>query len=145
MAIRFAHTNVRVKDPVASVRFYRLLGLDVVGSLVMSDQYYLLYLAADGDDQTTVELTINEAGGPDYDRSPGTGHFALAIGDLDACVARLIEAGFEPNPMPFNPGDRSDLRVAFIADPDGHKIELVEGDFPTPRDPLPTAVAAALQ
>ena len=44
MAVRFAHTNVRVKDPVASVSFYRLLGLNLVGSLVMSEQYYLLYL-----------------------------------------------------------------------------------------------------
>ncbi len=145
MAVRFAHTNVRVKDPIASVSFYRLLGLNVVGSLVMSEQYYLLYLAAEDDDQTTVELTINGTGSPDYDRAPGSGHFALAVGNLDDCVARLKEGGFEPNPLPFHPGDRADLRVAFVADPDGHKIELVEGTFPTPQDPLPPTLLAALR
>jgi lactoylglutathione lyase len=145
MTVRFAHTNVRVKDPVASINFYRLLGLNIVGSLVMSEHYYLLYLAAEDDAQTPIELTINETGGPEYDRSPGSGHFALAVGNLDDCVTRLKEGGVSPLPLPFHPGDRADIRVAFVTDPDGHKIELVEGTFPTPQDPLPPKLRAALR
>lgn len=144
MAVRLAHANLRVKDPAASVRFYRALGLYVQGALVISDQYYLLYLAADRDDQTTLELTINETGGPDYDRSPGSGHFAIAVGDLDARVTLLRQNGIDPDQEPFHPGDRPDLRVCFVTDPDGHKIEVIEGTFPTPRDALPPAVAALL-
>lgn len=144
MALRFAHVNVRVKDPAAALRFYRALGLDLVGTLVVSDKYYLLYLAAPGDDQTTIELTINETGGSDYSRSPGSGHFALSVGPLDACVERLRAAGYETEQAPFHPGERQDLRICFIKDPDGHAIELIEGDFPVPQDAPPPAIQSVL-
>lgn len=140
MALRIAHVNLRIKDVEASLMFYQALGLQVVGSLVISEQYYLLYLAAPGDDQTTIELTINETAGADYDRSPGSGHYALAVGDLDACVSCLSKGGYETDMAPFHPADRQDLRVCFVTDPDGHKIELIEGNFPTPQDALPEIV-----
>ena len=138
--MRFAHTNIRVKDPAASLSFYRALGFDLVGCLTMSEQYYLLYLGTKDDDQTTIELTVNETGGTDYDRSPGSGHFALAVGDLDMLLQSLARSGIAPEQQPFHPGDRPDLRICFVADPDGHRIELVEGTFPTPQDDLPAAV-----
>ncbi|HUA24872.1 MAG TPA: VOC family protein [Steroidobacteraceae bacterium] len=140
MSLRFAHTNIRVKDPAASLRFYRVLGMELVGCLVMSERYYLLYLGTRDDDQTTIELTVNETGGKDYDRSPGSGHFALAVGDLDACVAALDAASFKTEQAPFNPNGRADLRVCFVADPDGHRIELIDGRFPTPDDDLPATI-----
>jgi lactoylglutathione lyase len=141
MALRFAHTNIRVKDPEASLRFYRALGMELVGCLTLSEQYYLLYVGTKDDDQTTIELTVNETGGPNYDRSPGSGHFALAVGDLDACIAGLHAASFKTE-QPLNPGGRTDLRVCFVSDPDGHRIELIEGQFPTPADEPPAAIRA---
>ena len=144
MALRIAHANVRVTNPAASLPFYRALGLHLAGSLVMSESYYLLYLAAPGDDQTTIELTVNETGGPDYSRDPGSGHFALAVGDLDSCVEGLRAAGYQTEQAPFHPNEREDVRICFVKDPDGHAIELIEGSFPTPQDPLPAEVQRAL-
>ena len=55
----------------------------------------------------------------------GYGHFALAAPDIDAVFASALEAGatavFEPSPSP-EPG----VRFAFLADPEGNLVELVE-------------------
>jgi glyoxylase I family protein len=55
----------------------------------------------------------------------GYGHFALAAPDIDAVFARALDAGarpvMEPGPSP-EPG----VRFAFVADPEGNLVELVE-------------------
>jgi lactoylglutathione lyase len=135
------HTNISVSDPVASLTFYRRLGLELTGCLRL-DPRYLLYLGVPGDASPTLELTVNADAAPD-DRSPGSGHVALAVDDLDAVLAHLAEAGTEPEAPPFHPGDRADLRVCFVVDPDGIRVELIDGPFPTPQDPLPDAVGDA--
>jgi catechol 2,3-dioxygenase-like lactoylglutathione lyase family enzyme len=67
-----------------------------------------------------------------HDRGPGTpgdGHFALAVTDIDAALARLATADVQPESAPrtlTEPGDWHGARIAFIVDPDGHRIELVE-------------------
>ena len=56
---------------------------------------------------------------------------------LHAKVAELAEHGIEPEKPPYHPGDRDDLPlIAFVPDPDGYRIELIEGgEFRTPQDP----------
>jgi len=49
----------------------------------------------------------------------------------------LAAAGIEPEKPPFNPAPGRDLRVCFVKDPDGNRVELIEGDFPTPLDAPP--------
>jgi lactoylglutathione lyase len=60
----------------------------------------------------------------------------MAVEDLDALLGRLSEIGVEPEKPPYHPGGRDDLpRIAFVADPDGYRIELIEGSgFATPQD-----------
>lgn len=140
--MRLAHVNIRISDAAASLAFYNHLELSLVGCLVISQQYYLLYLGTAEDDQTTIELTVNEAAGAEYDRSPGSGHFALAVGDLDALLARLGNAGIFPEQWPFHPAGSSGPRICFVVDPDGHRVELVDGTFPTPSDARPETLAA---
>ena len=134
MPPRIAHANVQVSDPGASLAFYRALGLKLVGCLRL-DPVVLLYVAAPDDpDGPTIELAVN----PELSsRTPGSGHLALAVGDLDAIVAGLAEKGIAPEREPFHPGGRDDLRVCFVVDPDGVRVELIEGIFPTPSDPVP--------
>jgi lactoylglutathione lyase len=131
---RLAHANVQVSDPVASLAFYGALGLKLVGCLRL-DPVVLLYVAAPDDpDGPTIELAVN----PELSsRTPGSGHLALAVGDLDAVVAGLAEKGIVPEREPFHPGGRDDLRVCFVVDPDGVRVELIEGIFPMPSDPVP--------
>jgi len=133
--MRFIHTNVRVADIDASLRFYEALGFEQRGRLQFDGAYNVyLGLAGDGD---TLELTVNEGRQKPYDLGTGYGHVALAVDDLDGLLERLAAAGIEPEKPPYAPGGRDEFRICFLADPDGYRIELVDGDFETPQDPAP--------
>ena len=60
----------------------------------------------------------------------------IDVDDIDAALADLAEIGVQPEKPPYHPGDREDLpRIAFVADPDGYRIELIDGgEFRTPQD-----------
>jgi lactoylglutathione lyase len=130
--MRFVHTNVRVRDVDASLRFYAALGFEQRGRLQF-DGAYNVYLGLPGDGDT-LELTVNEGNEEPYDLGDGYGHVALAVEDLDGLLARLAGHGIEPEKPPYAPGGRSELRICFVRDPDGYRIELIDGDFATPQD-----------
>jgi len=135
MALRVVHTCVRVLDPEASQRFYGLLGFEPRGRLNFESAYNLyMGLPGDGD---TLELTVNRGRTEPYDLGDGYNHLALTVDDLDALLASLAKEGIEPERPPYAPGGREDVgRICFVADPDGYRIELIDGGrFPTPQDP----------
>lgn len=134
MSPAFAHTCLRVLDPEASVRFYGLLGFERRGQLNF-DQAYNVYLGLPGNGDA-LELTVNVGRTEPYDPGDGFNHVALAVGDLDAALAALAEAGVEPEQPAYRPGGREDLpRIAFVSDPDGYRVELMDGArFATPQD-----------
>jgi len=68
-----------------------------------------------------------------YDLGSGYGHIALTVEDLDATLAGLADKGITPEREPYTVP--SGARICFVADPDGYRIELIEGDFQTPQDP----------
>ena len=131
MSRAYVHTCIRVLDPEASVRFYGALGFEPRGRLEFETAYNLyLGLPGDGD---VLELTVNVGQEEPYDLGTGYNHMAISVDDLDATLAQL---GVEPEKPPFHPGARDDLPlIVFVADPDGYRIELIEGDFSTPQDP----------
>jgi lactoylglutathione lyase len=134
------HTCVRVRDIDASLRFYRALGFQERGRLNF-DSAYNVYLGLPGDDDR-VELTVNIGREEPYDLGDGYNHFAVTVEDIDAALADLAEIGVQPEKPPYRPGDRDDLpRIAFVADPDGYRVELIDGGaFATPNDgPHPAA------
>ena len=133
--MRFVHTNVRVRDIDASLRFYEALGFEPRGRLQF-DGAYNVYLGLPGDGDT-LELTVNEGREEPYDLGSGYGHVALAVADLDALLERLAAEGIEPEKPPYAPGGREEFRICFVADPDGYRVELIDGDFSTPQDPDP--------
>ena len=131
------HTCLRVRDPEASIAFYGVLGFEVTGRLNFATAYNVyLGLPGDGD---RLELTVNVGREEPYDLGDGYNHMAIAVNDLDATLAAFAEIGVHPEKPPYKPGDRDDLpRIAFVADPDGYRVELIEGDaFATPQDPTP--------
>ena len=131
--MRFVHTNVRVRDIDASLRFYEALGFERRGRLQFAGAYNVyLGLPGDGD---TLELTVNEGREEAYDLGTGYGHVALAVENLDSLLERLAAQGIEPEKQPYHPGGRTEFRICFVADPDGYRIELIDGDFATPQDP----------
>lgn len=131
--MRFVHVNIRVLDIEASLAFYEALGFERRGRLQFAGAYNV-YLGLPGDTDT-LELTVNEDRDEAYDLGDGYGHIALAVEDLDDLLGRLSRQGIEPEKPPYHPGDREELRICFVQDPDGYRIELIDGDFATPQDP----------
>jgi lactoylglutathione lyase len=132
--MRFAHTNVRVRDIDASLRFYEALGFERRGRLQF-DSAYNVYLGLPGDGDT-LELTVNEGREEEpYDLGDGYGHVALEVEDLDALLEGLAARGIEPEKPPYGPGGRDEFRICFVQDPDGYRVELIDGTFETPQDP----------
>ena len=133
-AKQLVHTNMRVRDVDASLRFYEALGFERRGKLDFGSAYNVyLGLPGDGD---TLELTVNVGQDQPYDLGTGYGHIALIVDDLDGMLARLAEQGIEPEKPPYHPGGREEFRICFVADPDGYRVELIDGgEFRTPQDP----------
>jgi len=135
MARRYVHTCVRVLDPDASKRFYGTLGFEQRGRLNFETAYNIyLGLPGDGD---VLELTVNRGRTEPYDLGTGYNHIALTVEDIDAAVSDLAAIGVEPEKPAYHPGGNESLpRIAFVADPDGYRVELIDkGAFPTPQDP----------
>ena len=128
----FVHTCIRVRDPEASVAFYRKLGFEPRGRLNFSSAYNIYMGLPGGGD--VLELTVNVGQDEPYDLGTGYNHMAVAVEDIHATIGQL---GVEPEKPPYHPGDREDLPlIAFVADPDGYRIELIDGgEFVTPQDP----------
>jgi lactoylglutathione lyase len=130
--VKLVHTNVRVRDIDASLRFYEALGFERRGRLQF-DGAYNVYLGLPGDGDT-LELTVNEGRDEPYDLGSGYGHVAITVDDLDGLLVRLAAQNIEPEKPPYHPGGRTEYRICFVADPDGYRVELIDGDFATPQD-----------
>jgi lactoylglutathione lyase len=135
MAHQLVHTCVRVRDIDASRRFYKALGFEERGRLNFESAYNVYMGLPGGGD--TLELTVNVGQEEPYDLGTGYNHVAVTVEDIDAALAELAELGVAPEKPPYRPGGRDDLpNIAFVADPDGYRIELIDGGrFDTPQDP----------
>jgi lactoylglutathione lyase len=125
--MRILHTMLRVGDLDRSIAFYR----DVLGMQLMRRQDYpdgkftLAFLGyAPNPEQAEIELTYNW-GVPSYELGTAYGHVAVGVDDIHAVVERIRKAGGtitrEPGPM-----KHGTTVIAFVVDPDGYKIELIE-------------------
>ena len=135
MSRAYVHTCIRVLDPDASRRFYGALGFEPRGRLNFSSAYNLYMGLPGGGD--VLELTVNRDQTEPYDLGTGYNHLAITVEDIHAALAKLEPLGVEPEKAPYNPGGREELPlIAFVADPDGYRIELIDGGrFDTPQDP----------
>lgn len=133
MSARFVHTCIRVRDIDRSVEFYGRLGFEHRGQLNFESAYNVYFgLPGDGD---VLELTVNAGREESYDLGEGYNHMALVVDDLDALLGEIAQHGIEPEKPPYAPGGRDEYRICFVTDPDGYRIELIDGAFPTPQDP----------
>jgi lactoylglutathione lyase len=134
MATALVHTCVRVRDIDASIRFYRALRFEQRGQLNFESAYNVyMGLPGDGD---RLELTVNVGREEPYDLGDGYNHLAVTVEDIDRVLADLAGLGVEPEKPPYHPGGREELpRIAFVSDPDGYRVEVIDGGaFPTPQD-----------
>lgn len=125
--MRILHTMLRVGDLQKSLNFYtQVLGMRLLRRQDFPEgKFTLAFVGYGGESESAViELTYNwDVGG--YDLGTGFGHIALEVNDIYAAVERIREAGGEvvrePGPM-----KHGTTVIAFVADPDGYRIELIE-------------------
>ena len=123
--MRLLHTMVRVKDLDRSLAFYRdVLGLREESRRVLDKADATILFLTDDVGEHRIELTYNHDG-RDYQLGTQFGHFAFAVDDLDRERERLEGhgIGFSRGPYRVTAGGN---RIAFIKDPDGVEIELIE-------------------
>ncbi len=125
--MRILHTMIRVGDLAKSKAFYcEGLGMKLLREKEYPDGKFTLAFLGYGseDDTAVIELTHNW-GKADYVVGDAWGHVAIGAVDIAAAVERVRAAGGkvtrEPGPM-----KHGTTVIAFVEDPDGHKIELIQ-------------------
>jgi lactoylglutathione lyase len=125
---RLLHTMLRVKDLDRSVDFYtKLLGMKELRRREVPDGKYTLAFVGYGDENSTavLELTYNWDQKDGYDLGTGFGHLAVGLPDVYGACEELKKAGAkitrEAGPVKFGT-----TVIAFVEDPDGYKVELVQ-------------------
>jgi len=125
--MRMLHTMLRVGNLDRSVKFYtEVLGMKLLRTTDRPDQKYsLAFVGYDSEDKTAViELTYNY-GVDKYDLGSGYGHIALEMPDVaKACAAVKAKGGTVTREA--GPVKGGTTVIAFVADPDGYKIEFIE-------------------
>ena len=125
--MRFAHVMIRVKDLDKSINFYtNILGMKVLRKSDNPEYKYTLAFLGYGDisDNTALELTYNW-GDHDYDQGNAFGHLCIQVEDVyKACETVKQKNGVVTREAGPVKGGTS--VIAFIKDPDGYQIELIE-------------------
>jgi lactoylglutathione lyase len=113
----------RVSDLERSLAFYRALGYTELGTVPFDDGSSLVWLKLSDEPSVSLELVHRPADGPVEIR--GFEHLAIDVGTLGTTLDRLTAAGLEPGPPEF-PAGPDGPKTAWLVDPDGYRIELVE-------------------
>ena len=125
--MRLLHTMLRVGNLETALDFYtRILGMNLLRRKdYPSGKFTLAFVGYGAEvDHTVIELTHNWERS-EYNVGDGFGHIAIGVSDIYATCETIREAGGEivrePGPMKHGGSE-----IAFVKDPDGYKIELIE-------------------
>jgi lactoylglutathione lyase len=125
---RLLHTMIRVKDLDAALDFYvNKLGMKLLRKRDYPTGKFTLAFVGYGEetDHTVIELTHNWDQKEPYALGTAFGHLAVAVPDVYKTCERLAAAGVKI-PRPAGPMAHGGSVIAFIEDPDGYRIELVQ-------------------
>jgi len=124
---RILHTMLRVGNLQRSIDFYtQIMGMKVLRTLDQPDEKYTLIFLGFGEESKTcvLELTYNYDVHT-YEVGNAYGHIAIGVSDIQQVTTdikrRGIQFSLEPTQL-----KGSDEIIAFITDPDGYEIELIE-------------------
>lgn len=123
--MKFLHSMIRVKDIDASLKFYtELLNMKLVDKKRLED--CTLYFLSDEENTCQIELTHNdETPENGYKTGENFGHFGFACDSLNEFTKKLHSLGYEYLYEPFDLNGKGS-KIAFVKDPDGNEIELIE-------------------
>ena len=123
------HTMLRVGDLTRSLDFYtNVLGMNLLRTTDRPDQKYTLAFVGFGkgnqDGSTELELTYNY-GEDSYEMGTAYGHIAIGMTDVYAACEKIKAAGGNVT-REAGPVKGGETIIAFVTDPDGYKIELIQ-------------------
>ena len=125
--MRFLHTMLRVGDLQRSIDFYtKVLGMQLLRTSDNPEYQYKLAFLGYGSNPEHAELELTYNYGVDsYDMGTAYGHIALSTEDIYATCEQVRSLGgnITREPGPVKGGSTV---IAFITDPDGYKVELIE-------------------
>tara|TARA_X000000368_G_scaffold332251_1_gene269438 strand:- start:461 stop:865 length:405 start_codon:yes stop_codon:yes gene_type:complete len=123
---------LRIKDVDASIEFFcGALGLNEVRRIEVEEgRFTLIFLAAEGDESSQIELTYNWDGDELGQGSRNFGHLAYEVENIYETCSRLKDSGVTINRPP------RDGRMAFVRSPDNVSVELLQKGSPLdPEEP----------
>jgi lactoylglutathione lyase len=119
------HTCYRILEIDRSVEFYEKLGFQELARMPIRDEAINVFMGLP-DDGARLELTWNKDQDEAYEIGTGYGHIAVTVDDLDGALEGLASVGIEPEKPPYTVREGGN-RLCFVRDPDGYRIELIEG------------------
>jgi len=133
---KYLHSMIRVRDPNATVQFFKLIGLQEVRRMDSDKgRFTLIFMAAPGQEGVAeLELTYNwppaDGSEPEgYSGGRNFGHLAYRVENIYETCQRLRDAGVTINRPP------RDGHMAFVKTPDGISIELLQEGHLPPQEP----------
>lgn len=125
MKFQLDHCMIRVKNLDVSLYFYQdILGMQLIRKQEYPDgKFTNVFLKFESG--SAIELTYNWDREIDYTLGDAWGHFALQVENVVEAVAYLEEKGVTIK-VPAKKMNHGNRMLAFVLDPDGHAVELVE-------------------
>ncbi|MBI0060448.1 lactoylglutathione lyase [Gilliamella apis] len=130
--MRILHTMIRVGDLKRSIDFYtRVMGMTLLRTSENPEYQYSLAFVGYGDESTSsvIELTYNW-GTEKYDHGTAFGHIAIGVDDVAKMCEDVRQAGGRVT-REAGPVKGGKTIIAFVEDPDGYKIELIQNSQAT--------------
>jgi lactoylglutathione lyase len=115
--------SYRVGELERSLDFYSKLGYRCLGTVALGGGSRLAMLHFPAEAAVSLELVHRPGDGPVH--PGGFDHLAVQVEDLEATLAELTRQGLRPGPLEW-PAGGGGPRTAFLDDPDGYRIELVQ-------------------
>ena len=121
------HTMLRVGDLQRAIGFYTgALGMTLLRTTERPEQRYSLAFVGYGSNPEHAEIELTHNHGVDaYEMGTAYGHIAIGVADIRAACERVRAQGGQVTREP-GPVKGGNTVIAFVADPDGYKIELIE-------------------
>ena len=123
--MKLLHTMIRVKNIDESLKFYtELLNMKLDHKKRLEDCW--LYFLNDEEESTQLELTYNdETPKEGYNLGNGFWHLAFSVKSFDEFTEKMNSLGYKYLYEPFDLNGKGS-KIAFVKDPDGYEIELIE-------------------
>ena len=124
--MRTLHIGLRVANLERSLAFYAALGYRVIGSVSATSLGDLTMLKLPDDPFVAIELVSGSSACASGGGDNSLGHFVIKVESMDAVLAELATTGIHPDEPPVSPDGSDEFQTAWITDPDGNRIELVQ-------------------